>query len=112
MKIGGQDLFVSHTGVGLTPTISWDAPSIGTPTSYFVAVFRVDANGADTKTTVVADLVTTGTQIQIPPNVLTDGSTFVLTISAVANAKATSKTPLESEIPDASAIAVTATFKP
>jgi len=111
-KIGGQDLFVAHTGVGLTPAITWDAPSIGTPTSYAVVVFRVDLDGMNTKTTRVADFTTTATQVQIPPNVLTQGSSFVIAIDAFIETNASTKTPLESTLPDAYSTVITAQVKP
>jgi hypothetical protein len=111
-KIGGQDLFVAHSGVGLTPSISWDAPTIGTPTSYAVVVFRVDSDGTNTTTTRVANLETTATHVQIPPNVLTEGSSFVIAIDAAIETKASSKTLLESGLPDAFATTITAVFKP
>ena len=111
-KIGGQDLFVAHTGVGLTPSISWDAPTVGSPTSYAVVVFRVDSDGANTKTTRVADLETTATHVDIPPNVLTQGSSFVLAIDVLFETNASTKTPLESGMPDAYATTITAVFKP
>jgi hypothetical protein len=111
-KIGGLDLFVPHTGVGLTPTITWDAPSIGTPTSYSITVQRVDANGADTKTTRIATFQTTATSIVIPPNVLTDGSSFVLSISSSFTTGASTQKLFAGTMPDAFATAVTAVFKP
>jgi hypothetical protein len=38
VTIGGKDAFSSPTGVGLTPTIAWQPPALGTPIEYEVRV--------------------------------------------------------------------------
>src|SRR5262249_18328743 len=45
LHVGGQDLDTARTGVGTTPTISWTAPALGTPTSYEIHVFEVGRSG-------------------------------------------------------------------
>ncbi len=49
--------YTAVTGVGLEPTLTWDPPAVGTPTSYVVEVFRLARNGTATTSTKVADVL-------------------------------------------------------
>jgi hypothetical protein len=84
VKIAGKDLITPRLGVGLTPTITWDPPSTGTPTSYLVSVRRVTANGTATAIRTVASFRTTSTSLQLPESVLVSGAAYVLVIDANA----------------------------
>jgi len=83
-KINGLNLFQPQTGVGETPTLSWNAPATGSPTYYRVQVRNLwpTGNGNSTWYT-VAYLYTRNTTIKLPPNLLTSGASYVLTIRAV-----------------------------
>src|SRR5439155_1020284 len=49
VKIAGMDATMTRTGVGATPMISWDAPTIGTATSYRVDIYSVSAMAGATQ---------------------------------------------------------------
>jgi hypothetical protein len=70
------------TGLGLTPTLSWQAPATGTATSYTVEVFRMGANGTATTSTKVATFLTAFTQVALPTGVLTAGSAHYVRVTA------------------------------
>lgn len=80
--IAGQSLFSPHS-IGMTPSLSWTAPSVGTPSWYVVRVIRVfaDAMGNGAKQA-VATLRTDQTSLALPPGILQSGQTYVFAISA------------------------------
>jgi hypothetical protein len=86
VQIGGMDLMAPRTAVGLTPTVTWDPPALGTPTAYLVKLDEVTTNAADPnhKTVVneVADFSLTSTTLHIPPSLLVAGHSYMLVIDA------------------------------
>jgi hypothetical protein len=82
--LNGASAFTAATGVGTTPTLSWSAPASGTATSYTVDLFALTVAGTATVATPVASFSTAGTQLQVPPNVLASGTTYVARVTAVA----------------------------
>lgn len=80
--IAGQSLFSPHS-IGLTPTVAWTAPSVGTPSWYLVRVIRLsaDAMGNAVKQP-LAVLRTDQTSMTLPPGILTAGQTYVIAIAA------------------------------
>jgi hypothetical protein len=108
--IQGLDAFQAHSGVGLTPLISWSAPSVGTPTSYQVGLGVVQGNP---KYRSLIFNVYGATSLQIPPGLLESGSTYQLSISALAAPWDTvGRAPLRHGAPYATAQAVGAVFAP
>jgi hypothetical protein len=82
-RIGGLDAFHSPAGVGVTPTVSWSLPALGTPTSYTLQIVQpmVAATGATTFQT-IAYVTTSKTSLSIPPGVLQPGINYVAGITA------------------------------
>jgi hypothetical protein len=75
-QINGRDFFLNQTAVGQTPTISWQAPSAGTPTGYGITLYRLSPNGADSKVEVLAYLWTDSNSVTLPPNLMSPGNTY------------------------------------
>lgn len=70
------------SGVTTTPTVSWTAPAIGTPSRYYVSISEVYvASGATTLRT-VATFETSATQLTVPPMVLASGNSYLFQIAA------------------------------
>lgn len=84
-KINGKSLFENQVGVGLTPSISWDAPSTGAPTGYVVSVYPLVNTGGVSSFQARTTFRTVARSFTLPPGVLASGSTYVITISAVRN---------------------------
>lgn len=100
-------------GAGTTPTLSWQAPAVGTATSYAVAVHAVEGSrlGVDVKK--LATFHTKSTSLRIPDAVMRSGSSYVFTISAISAAGADLTTrPFVGALPYASADYVTARITP
>jgi hypothetical protein len=81
--VNGLSAFSPLTGVGTSPTFSWTPPATGTPTSYTVDIFWLQASAGSTVSTHVASLTTAGTQIQVPPGVLATGNTYYARLTAI-----------------------------
>lgn len=81
-RINGQDLLVDQAGVGLTPLLTWGAPTLGTPQRYRAVIDRVTNNGGVTRVAQRFTLDTNFTSITVPSGVLTAGQTYVITLSA------------------------------
>jgi hypothetical protein len=111
-KIDGQSLDTPRTGVGTSPTITWEAPAIGTSTSYTVTVHAVQASDLGVTVTRVATLYTTSPSLKLPDSVITPASSYVLTITAIAATGADHSRPFVGALPYASADYVTARLTP
>jgi hypothetical protein len=84
--VNGSGAFATLPSVGLTPTISWTAPTTGSPSSYTVEIFWLHAVGGASVGTPVARWTTASTQISLPPGVLASLNTYYarLTANAIA----------------------------
>jgi hypothetical protein len=67
----------------LTPTISWQSPSVGVAHGYYVSLYKLSVSGAATTSTLVANFFTTSTSINMPPGPITAGQTYVFRIRAL-----------------------------
>jgi hypothetical protein len=82
LLINGLSAYSNQMGVGLTPTLAWTAPDLGTPTGYQVEIFQLYQNGANTNDTEVARLYfdPTQTSTQIPAGILQTGNAYYIQI--------------------------------
>lgn len=84
--IDGQDALAGAliAGVSQTPTLAWQPPATGTPTSYRVEVMKLSASGTASVTTPVADFVVGAgtTSLALPADVLAPSTTYIATIAA------------------------------
>src|SRR5262249_17979223 len=113
VRINGMEFDAPRTGVGASPVITWEAPSIGTTTDYVVRVHAVDPSVDGVSVRTIAALYTKSTSLQIPASVLGGGSSYVLTITAVSAPGADLSTrPFIASVPFASADYVTAQLTP
>jgi hypothetical protein len=111
--VGGAGAFASLTGVGLTPTLSWTAPAVGTPTSYTVTVYVLGLNAGASTSTPVATFTTTQPTVTILPGMLTSGNVYYARIVATVSPSDTSGTaPLRFTPVGAHAATLTGTFAP
>ena len=87
VMIEGQPLVDGVSGVGLTPTVSWSAPSLGTATGYAIEVWQAENKGGTTSLSELAAFLTTQTSLRIPPGVvqLGQGIGNFVTITAIGD---------------------------
>jgi hypothetical protein len=49
--VGGSDFFAYRNGIGLTPTLTWKPPNMGTAHAYQLSVYQVTNNDGNTEAT-------------------------------------------------------------
>jgi hypothetical protein len=86
--INGMNLFKDHDGVGVTPTIAWEKPSVGQPTAYAIDIQHWELSSVSGELTQVVSLIVPGdvTSIRVPPRVLESGEHYMLQIEAISQA--------------------------
>ena len=72
-SIEGSYFFANQTGIGLTPTLSWSPPKVGTADAYAIFVYQLVNNAGNTEYGQIARLQTQRTSITIPPGLLSVG---------------------------------------
>jgi hypothetical protein len=83
LTVDGSPAAVAAQLSSPTPTIAWNAPTLGAPTLYSGTVLSLQAvMGATQKTTVVS-FVTKGTRFRVPAGLLTRNGDYVVRVSAV-----------------------------
>lgn len=88
IKVAGKAALLDQitTAVGTAPVITWDAPSIGTPTHYRVAVIDLkDMTGLDGTPSfrrTVATMYTKGTQVTVPDGIMQAGTNYYIQVTA------------------------------
>ncbi len=113
VRIAGKDLRSPQTGVGLSPTVQWDAPSIGRATQYFIALKILAASSTGTSGTTVATFVTKDRTLQIPSTYLASGATYILSMTALDFGSVDRTRDLFGDgLPVESASSITSTFTP
>jgi hypothetical protein len=110
-RVNGQDLFSRRDGVGLTPTLAWDPPSIGSADGYTVQLVRLDGGTASPPWTYVAAFDTSRTTLELPPGVLEAGKEHVVIIRAYRRGVRVAA-PLRIDLPLDEGVQVTAKLTP
>jgi hypothetical protein len=113
--IGGQPALGAIAVPGTTPTLTWAAPSVGTPTHYRVAIHEVYASGGATATKTVATWLVPAsrTSLAVPANVLQPGKEYFVEITAYARAADTFDTaPLRTPAVFSHATTLSSQFTP
>jgi hypothetical protein len=113
VRINGAPADVEHDGVGLSPTISWEAPELGTASTYTVTIQAI-VPAAQGRTVIAGGTFhTTSTSITLPEKAMRDVSSYVVNIAAIsASGRDLAARPFLSTVPYASAEYVTAKLRP
>jgi hypothetical protein len=99
--IDGASFFTDAQLKSLTPTLTWQPPDSGAPTSYTVRISSLSSSGQRLE---VAKLVTDATTITVPAGLLVSGTYYVFNVRAMETAGVTySKTPASQPLPFATA---------
>lgn len=82
-SVGIGNFFSDQSGIGLTPTLNWAPPSVGTASAYAVFVYQLSDNAGDTQASQIARLQTQSTSITIPPGRLSTGQAYVFKVQSL-----------------------------
>ncbi|MFP2926550.1 hypothetical protein ACLESO_15275 [Pyxidicoccus sp. 3LG] len=97
LRINGQGATGELTGVGVTPTVSWDPPALGTATRYFVQVTPLVREGQFFSEGVQSPAIATSTtELRLPPGWVS-GTHFVVKVTATRGAG--TRSPTEGMLP-------------
>jgi hypothetical protein len=112
-KVNGKDAFGSLTGVGTSPALSWQAPTVGAASGYQVFLYRLYDDGGATRRTLVTTLRTTQMGLTVPPNLMDRGSVYTATVLAINRPNGDLGTkPFRRGLPEGGAAALFGTFEP
>jgi hypothetical protein len=79
LRVAGQDATGMVVGTGLSPTVEWEAPSVGKPSAYFLNVYQEDHVG---ELQLVGVFITDLTRLTIPPSVLEPATRYLVLLTA------------------------------
>jgi hypothetical protein len=81
-KVNGVSARGTVMSVGVTPTLSWTPPTIGTPSRYYVDIYQVTTQTGATTRKRLGYIETSSTEIIVPPGFLATGQTYMFDITA------------------------------
>lgn len=84
ITVGGQPASADITGVGVTPTVAWEPPALGTADIYRVGVYRLYASSGNTAYAWNGSVMTTGTSVVLPPGLMEAGQAYAIVLTAYA----------------------------
>jgi hypothetical protein len=73
-------IFFDSQNVGLTPTLTWSPPILGTATFYEVDIYQLSNQGGNTVETAFYSVRTKSTALTIPPGLMSAGQGYVFVI--------------------------------
>jgi hypothetical protein len=111
-QIAGQSAELARTGVGLTPRLSWTAPSFGQPTLYQVLLSRIEVSVDETSTSPQLMISTDQTSVTLPPGLLQRGSWYRFRVSALLADGNSVSTPKRIGLPRVDASMFSGRFTP
>ncbi len=76
LRVNDRSLAQYQVGVGTTPTLTWDAPSLGNADSYSIGIYRLEED----YDSVVAYLTLSKTKITLPRDLLNSGKWYYFII--------------------------------
>ncbi len=84
VQINGAPFGTTLMGATRTPTVTWNAPSLGSPTRYLLRIEQLSASQGRTIATPVASfyLAASNTSFTVPTGVMVTNQTYVLQLSA------------------------------
>ena len=82
LALGGAAFTQAATVNSLTPTLSWQAPSTGTPTNYRLSIYQLTQSAGSTVLTPVIDLYSKTSAVTVPPGVLSASGQYCFAVRA------------------------------
>jgi len=108
LGIDGAMASVDQSLTSLTPTLSWSAPAVGTPSAHEVSIRRLFVSGTRTVAAFGARIRTVQSHVTLPPGVLVPGASYIMSVRAFRQGDLDlSRHPLRTDFPVANATAFT-----
>jgi hypothetical protein len=110
--VNGHNMFTTTSGVGLQPTISWTAPSVGSNFQYQVGINEIIDQDGTTNRARIATFYTKGTSITVPPGLIQNGNTYFIRITSEVGSIDRTRSPYRQALPDAICDVLSPAFTP
>ncbi len=81
-QVDGQDAFTGADLASLTPTLSWQVPTVGAPTGYLVGVYKLIEAGNTTRRFQAGTIATTQTSVVVPPGLVSPAGQYIFRVTA------------------------------
>jgi hypothetical protein len=113
VRLNGERADVNRTGVGTTPVFEWSPPSLGTPRTYWLMVYRLTPQGTSLAESFALRIRTPFTRVRVPPGLLVEGSAYYALVWALSGDGADARRFIARSTREGGrAIAATAVFTP
>jgi hypothetical protein len=113
LKVNGADASTDADNIGLTPTLTWSDPAIGTPTGYIVLAHRLTVSAGATRISEAARFYLGGQTLHIPPDILRAGEYYFFRVIAVTRARGDfENAPFRLTLPSSYAETLSGMFRP
>lgn len=114
VQIGGVPFAMDQTSITRTPTLTWTPPALGTPSRYLLHLDQLQVSSGRTTTRRVATfwLLPTDTAFTLPPNLLSQGQSYVFTFAAFSTPTNLLKDFADIRLPTTTAQVVSGVLRP
>lgn len=114
VQLNAMPFSSAQMAVTRTPTITWTAPSVGTPNRYLLRVEQLQVSQSRTTARVAAVfyLLPTDTTFTIPPNILLTGQSYVLVLTSFKSLGNVTRDLYDFRFPIASGAVVSGIVRP
>lgn len=114
VQLGGVPFSMDQTGLSRTPTLTWAPPSLGTPSRYLLHLDQLQVSTGRTTARRVATfwLLPTDTAFTLPPNLLSQGQSYVFTFAAFTTPTNLLKDFADIRLPSSTAQVVSGVLRP
>lgn len=83
-QINGSSLFQDQVVDGISPTLSWQPPTLGTAYIYYIQVQQFSVTNGSPNVQLRAQLSSTNTSMVLPPGLLSSGNSYCFVIEALS----------------------------
>lgn len=83
-QINGSSLFNDQVVSGVSPTLSWQPPTLGTAYIYYIQVQQFSVTNGSPSVQLKAQLYSTNTSMALPPGLLSSGNSYCFVIEALS----------------------------
>jgi hypothetical protein len=81
-SVNGKNFFKNHSGVGVTPTVRWVAPTVGTANNYLIEIEQLSNDAGNTVISPIAVFRTQNRSLTVPPGLLSTGQAYIFLIQS------------------------------
>jgi hypothetical protein len=81
--VNGKSAFMKQSGITTTPTVSWSAPAVGSPTGAMVTIYQLGQEDGYPFARRIATFYTKESSVSVPPGVMKSGDQYCFQIRLI-----------------------------